>query len=69
MVCEYCDLDMADRGEYYICNTCGAMAFFISGEWVFTDPEDDDDSKPIGCTACGNPDYPDCKWSCNLIDE
>ncbi len=30
--------------------------------------EDDDDDEP-GCSACGNPAYPECKASCPLFDD
>lgn len=31
--------------------------------------EDDADEMDYACSACGNPDYPKCKWSCRLYDE
>ena len=34
-------------------------------EEYFDDYEDND----VGCTACGNPAYPNCKTSCPLFDD
>ena len=30
---------------------------------------DDDDGIEPGCAACGNPLYPDCKYSCPMFDD
>ena len=46
------------------CLSCGAQweRSELTYETVYDEPEE-------GCIACGNPDYPKCKWSCDLIDE
>ena len=37
--------------------------------YVPLDDYDDDDEGDVGCTACGNPAYPECKSSCPLFDD
>lgn len=36
-------------------------------EWLYSD-EDDEDSMPFGCRACGGP-YPNCKDACPMFDD
>ncbi len=57
------------------CPECGTKMFKDSdGEYhcpdcehlIFSKPEK---RKPAGCRACGNPDYPDCKYSCPMFDD
>lgn len=33
------------------------------------DEEDEEDDGDVGCRACGNPAYPDCKTACSLFDD
>ena len=33
------------------------------------DFDEDDDFEDVGCTACGNPAYPNCKASCSMFDD
>lgn len=43
-------------------------------ELAVEDEDEDDvygeyfDEIPEGCNACGNPDYPKCKYSCPMFD-
>lgn len=50
----------------YKCPNCG----YTADEYDRLDDDDgdeDDDTKPFGCRACGGP-WPDCKTSCNLYN-
>ena len=40
-------------------------------ERLFGGTEDDEimDADEFACAACGNPDYPKCKYSCKLYDD
>ena len=40
-------------------------------ERLFGGTEDDEimDTDEFACAACGNPDYPKCKYSCKLYDD
>ena len=42
---------------------------FMSGRLDYEDDYDDDDEGDVGCAACGNPAYPNCKTSCPLFDD
>ena len=61
--CPKCGWDEWEFDDgYFTCNQCGH-------KWYSGLDYDDVYSEDAGCDACGNPDYPKCKWSCPLIDE
>ena len=37
--------------------------------YVLLSFDDDNCNDDVGCRACGNPAYPDCKISCSLFDD
>jgi len=58
--------------RYTMCPVCGHRMRKIDDdtyqcEWCAE--EYDEDEREEGCAACGNPDYPDCKYSCPLYDD
>lgn len=64
-ICEYCGGEMLQvENEFYSCEDCGATAYDDGAGLIFYDPED---STLNCCIACGNPDYPKCIDSCNVI--
>lgn len=49
--------------EEFLCPECGYIC-----DQNEIDLEDDGDSMPAGCAACGGP-WPDCQSSCKMYDE
>lgn len=40
-----------------------------SDDDIYCDYDDYDGDDDVGCIACGNPAYPDCKSSCPMFDD
>ena len=58
--------------EPWECTECGARAYESQYGGLAFDAEYFDDygeDSDVGCIACGNPAYPDCKTSCPLFDD
>lgn len=73
--CPYCGGIMTHPShswEVWECTECGQyceedgygnILFEVPGE------DNDEDEGDVGCMACGNPAYPNCKDSCPLFDD
>ena len=58
--------------EPWECVECHARAFESQYGGLAFDAEyfeNEDNDSDVGCIACGNPAYPDCKTSCPLFDD
>lgn len=60
--------------EYYVCSRCGMFmrADQFDGDLLFEEEFDNivyEDEPGVGCTACDNPAFPDCKTSCPAFDD
>lgn len=68
--CPDCDFEVEDFDEY---TSYGPYAELLETTFLadpYDDTYDDDFDEPgLGCEACGNPAYPDCKTSCPLFDD
>ena len=62
--CPNCGKVMEDFVTFYICDDCDELIYKRGYK-----PKEDRDHIPMGCAACGNPAYPDCKLSCSLFDD
>lgn len=74
MTCKFCGKEMSKASKWDWRCECGANFWERDGYEIWDDPDDSEynelySNPPEGCTACGNPLYPDCKASCNLCDE
>lgn len=71
--CLVCGGKMKKTGtgyEPWECMDCGARASeTYYGGLAFDAVYFDDDDSDVGCMACGNPAYPECKTSCPLFDD
>lgn len=67
-ICPECNMGMywEDNGQFWLCENCMNMIASDEDDW---DTDVDDDEKPSGCVACGNPAFPNCKISCNMFDD
>ncbi|MDD3221023.1 MAG: hypothetical protein PHG07_01380 [Lachnospiraceae bacterium] len=63
--CPSCGKTMNSHETFWDCDNCGE---FIVKKGYET-KEERGEQIPFGCSACGNPAYPDCKLSCNLFDD
>lgn len=68
----------ATRSGYWTCECCGHENLIAESEIIddfyedndsFYEDSDEEDDIPEGCTACGNPAYPNCKLSCPIFDD
>ncbi len=60
-------------GRDWVCTECGAEGWLgdygsMCFDASYFDDDEDEDSIPEGCAACGG-DYPNCKSSCPLFDD
>lgn len=73
--CLVCGGKMKKTGtgyEPWECMDCHARAFESCHGGLAFDAEYFDDygeDSDVGCNACGNPAYPDCKISCPMFDD
>jgi hypothetical protein len=57
-VCYLCAVDSVEGKVSEVMAAAGVEGF-----------SDEDDEPDVGCTACGNPAYPNCKNSCPMFDD
>lgn len=50
----------------YVCPSCGCEVDNM--EYEYESGDEDDDSPPACCSACGGP-YPSCMTSCKIFDD
>lgn len=75
-VCFNCNITMERLDEdTFECPDCGGRFFYDDNinDWDFFDPNDgmwqgDTMSRPKVCTGCGSDMYPDCQYSCKLMN-
>lgn len=75
-ICESCGAIMDRHDEdTFICPDCGCSYYYDDnfGSWEFYDPmeegwHEDTMSRPKVCTGCGSDMYPDCQYSCKLMN-
>ena len=63
--CPTCGKKMEEYDAFYTCDECDVFIYKRGYEPREEKPE----RMPAGCSACGNPAYPDCKSSCSLFDD
>lgn len=79
IVCNKCIIEMVQTGKYeWTCPKCNNHAFQENPndiDSIYYEHNEDDiyediyESIPEGCNACGNPDFPNCINSCNLMSD
>lgn len=77
--CNNCNEYLNSQSGFYVdcgswsCTTCGHSSSITVDEIIWDDDTGEDDYDDIlsnpGCTACGNPTYPNCKSSCPMFDD
>ena len=75
MKCPDCRAKLNDFETFWDCPECGY--FKVKAKYIKLEEQNENflekllgnNDIPEGCTACDNPTYPDCQYSCPMFDD